>query len=139
MALAALPAEGIATFLMPSSTHMETAQESPRALNEPVGFRPSSFTHRSSAPMRAPSRRVRTSGVMPSPSETIGRFGRAAAPARSATCWKGRAATSRRRQRCRMAVEIVADQQRAAAAAEIGNCRRLVLGARRGCIPDESL
>ena len=45
MALAALPAEGIATFRMPSSTHMEMAQESPRALNEPVGFSPSSFTH----------------------------------------------------------------------------------------------
>ncbi len=47
MALAALPAEGMATFRMPSSTHMEMAQASPRALNEAVGFSPSSFTHRS--------------------------------------------------------------------------------------------
>ena len=71
MALAALPAEGMATLRMPSSTHIETAQESPRALNEPVGFSPSSFTQSASAPMRAPRRAVRTSGVQPSPSETM--------------------------------------------------------------------
>ena len=71
MALAALPAEGMATFRMPSSTHMEMAQARPRALNEAVGFSPSSFTHRSSAPMRAPSRSVRMRGVQPSPSVTM--------------------------------------------------------------------
>src|ERR1700683_1867132 len=71
MALAALPAEGMATFLMPSSTHMETAQESPRALKEPVGFNPSSFTQSDSAPRRDPKRRVRSRGVQPSPRETM--------------------------------------------------------------------
>src|SRR5215471_18635016 len=71
MALAALPAEGIATFLMPSSTHIDTAQDRPRALKEAVGFKPSSLTQRFSAPMRAPKRRVRNSGVQPSPRLTI--------------------------------------------------------------------
>src|SRR5579863_5822377 len=71
MALAALPAEGIATFLIPSSTAIEIAQERPRALKEPVGFSPSSLIHRSSEPTRAPRRRVRIKGVMPSPSDTI--------------------------------------------------------------------
>src|SRR5438093_1306796 len=50
MALAALPADGIATFLIPSSTAIVTAQESPRALKEPVGFSPSSLIQRSEAP-----------------------------------------------------------------------------------------
>src|SRR5204863_7898638 len=71
MALAALPADGIATFLMPSSTHMETAQESPRALKEAVGFRPSSLTQSASDPMRCPRRLVWISGVQPSPSVTM--------------------------------------------------------------------
>src|ERR1700686_2189302 len=71
MALAALPAEGIATLRTPSSTHIETAQERPRALNDPVGLIPSSFTHKSRAPSRAPSRRVSSMGVIPSPSETM--------------------------------------------------------------------
>ena len=44
--MSALPADGIARRPRPSSTHMETAQERPRALNDPVGFRPSSFTIR---------------------------------------------------------------------------------------------
>jgi hypothetical protein len=70
-ALAALPAEGIARTLTPSSTHMEIAQESPRALKEPVGFSPSSLISRSFAPMRAPVRRTDSSGVIPSPSEII--------------------------------------------------------------------
>src|ERR1700745_488044 len=70
-ALAAFPAEGIATFLIPSSTHIDTAHESPRALNDAVGFRPSSLTHSESAPMRAPMRLVRSSGVQPSPRDTM--------------------------------------------------------------------
>src|SRR5665811_1913088 len=101
MALAALPAEGIATFLMPSSTHMETAQERPRALNEAVGLSPSSFTQSCSAPMRAPSRLVRTSGVQPSPSVTTD-----ASAAGSTGAYRhmfaGPLAVSRRGQRCRM-------------------------------------
>src|SRR5260370_21994628 len=71
MALAAFAAEGMAHFLMPSSMAIEMAQDRPRALNEPVGFRPSSLTHRSDAPMRRPRWRVRISGVIPSPNETM--------------------------------------------------------------------
>ncbi len=71
IAPAALPADGIATLVIPSSTHIEIAHESPRALNDPVGLMPSSFTHRSFAPSRAPSRLVWISGVMPSPRLTI--------------------------------------------------------------------
>src|SRR5579863_5139631 len=70
-ALAALPAEGMATFRMPSSTHMEIAHERPRALNDAVGFMPSSFTQRASAPTRAPSRLVRIRGVQPSPNDVM--------------------------------------------------------------------
>src|ERR1039458_2770670 len=70
-ALAALPAEGIATLRMPSSTHIEMAQAKPRALKDAVGFNPSSLTQSASAPNRAPSRLVRTSGVQPSPKLTI--------------------------------------------------------------------
>ncbi|SPE27673.1 hypothetical protein SBA3_1380008 [Candidatus Sulfopaludibacter sp. SbA3] len=66
-----MPAEGIATFLIPSSTHMEMAQESPRALKDAVGFMPSSLTHRASAPTRAPSRLVRIRGVHPSPRDVM--------------------------------------------------------------------
>ena len=65
--LAAFPAEGMATLRMPSSTSMEIAQERPRALKEPVGFRPSSLIHRSSAPTAAPMRFARMRGVIPSP------------------------------------------------------------------------
>ena len=114
MALAALPAEGIATFLMPSSTHIETAQERPRALNDAVGFSPSSFTHSCSAPMRAPSR-LRPDQRRPAFSERDDRrFGRrqhgripphvggAARPHRAAASGAG----SR---------QIVPDQQRSAA------------------------
>src|SRR5260370_18369863 len=61
----------MATLRMPSSTHIETAQARPRALNEPVGLIPSSFTQRSLAPSRPPSRVVRAIGVIPSPRETM--------------------------------------------------------------------
>ncbi len=45
MAPAALPAaEGITTFFTPSWEHINIAQARPRALDEPVGFRPSSLT-----------------------------------------------------------------------------------------------
>ncbi len=71
IAPAALPADGIATFCTPSSTHIEIAHDNPRALNDPVGLIPSSFTHRSLAPSRAPNRLVLISGVMPSPRLTI--------------------------------------------------------------------
>src|ERR1022692_173218 len=101
MALAALPADGIATFRMPSSTHMETAHASPRALNEAVGLSPSSFTQSCSAPMRAPSRFVRTSGVQPSPRVTTLASAGGSPGAYRHGC-AGPPATSRRGQRCRM-------------------------------------
>ena len=50
---AALPAEGTAIFVMPSSRAIEIAAVIPRALKEPVGLRPSSFTQRSAAPTAA--------------------------------------------------------------------------------------
>ncbi len=46
---------------------METASASPRALNEPVGSRPSSFTRSSPQPSLAAVPGSRTSGVMASP------------------------------------------------------------------------
>src|SRR5580693_4087934 len=61
----------MATLRMPSSTHIDTAQESPRALKEPVGLIPSSFTHKLLAPSRLPNLRVLSRGVIPSPSETM--------------------------------------------------------------------
>ena len=54
MAAPALPFVGIAMRVTPSSFAMETAMTSPRALNEPVGSRPSSFTQ-SPPPAETPS------------------------------------------------------------------------------------
>jgi hypothetical protein len=71
IALAAFPADGMATLFIPNSRHIETAQESPRALNDAVGLSPSSFTQRSSAPIRAPSFWALNKGVQPSPSVKI--------------------------------------------------------------------
>src|ERR1051326_7074962 len=101
MALAAFPAEGIATLRMPNSTHIETAQESPRALNDAVGFRPSSFTHSDSAPIRTPSRLARINGVQPSPKLTIdpSEAGKIGAYRHMLARPLG---TSRLRQRCRI-------------------------------------
>src|SRR5262245_11386058 len=100
-ALAALPAEGIATLPMPSSLHMAMAQDSPRALNDAVGFVPSSFTQRASAPSREPSRRARHIGVQPSPSVTTEPLagGRTGAYRHMLA---GPLDTSRRGHRCRM-------------------------------------
>ena len=42
-ALAALPADGTTSFFMPYCRAMVTAAQRPRALNDPVGFSPSSF------------------------------------------------------------------------------------------------
>ena len=50
-----VPAEGIATFWMPSSAHIEMAQERPRALNEPVGIQAFVFHPQMPAPIRSPS------------------------------------------------------------------------------------
>ena len=66
----ALPAVGSAIVRMPSAFAMLTAAESPRALNELVGFCPSSFIYRWLRPRVSPSRRACTSGVIPSPSVT---------------------------------------------------------------------
>src|SRR6202022_3769411 len=61
---AALPAEGIASFLSPYRRAMVTHAESPRALNDPVGLSPSSLMKILGYS------RLASIGVKPSPSET---------------------------------------------------------------------
>jgi len=56
MALAALPADGTDSVFTPSSDARVTAAESPRALNEFVGFSDSSFTKTRSRPSARPMR-----------------------------------------------------------------------------------
>ena len=128
MALAALPADGIATFLMPSSTHIETAQERPRALNdaggiEPFVLHPKRFRADARAQTAGPHQRRpalaqrddRRFGrrqhrrVAPHVRRTVGHIApRPAVPDDS---------------------EIVAHQQRSAARAQVGHRRRIILGA----------
>src|SRR3972149_6814102 len=67
----AFPAEGRQPSLPPSSFARETATESPRALNDPVGLQPSSFIYKSSAPIFPAVTGARSSGVPPSPRLTI--------------------------------------------------------------------
>ena len=69
---AALPADGAANARAPSARASETAIVMPRALNEPVGLRDSSFTNVPSTSMM---------GVKPSVSVTAswGRIGRTSA------------------------------------------------------------
>ena len=71
---AVFPVEAQTTAWAPSRTAADTAQVIPRSLNEPVGFAPSSFSH-TSVPARSDSRGASTSGVAPSPSDTIGSSG----------------------------------------------------------------
>src|SRR2546427_5499763 len=86
----ALPAVGAASAFAPSCLARETAVVIPRALNEPVGFKPSSLIYRRCMPpcpqrlpfpqgMAAPSRSAWTKAVIPSPSETGGSLGRTSA------------------------------------------------------------
>src|SRR5438874_1769483 len=63
-ALPAFPAEGIATFLILKALAALIAAEIPRALNDPVGFSPSSLIQTFG------NSRLGRSGVEPSPSET---------------------------------------------------------------------
>ena len=70
-AVAALPAEGMASFVSPSSFALEVAIANPRALKLPVGSRDSSLTHNALSPNRSPSRLAGTSGVVDSPKDTI--------------------------------------------------------------------
>ena len=67
----ALPFVGIAIRFIPSSLAILTAKESPRALNEPVGKRPSSFTRTRSSPADRRLFLNGMSGVIISPRETI--------------------------------------------------------------------
>src|SRR6185437_3491081 len=60
-ALPAFPADGIATFFMASALATLIATEIPRALNEPVGVKPSSLIQTLGNP------RLRRTGVNPSP------------------------------------------------------------------------
>src|SRR5216683_4999352 len=86
----ALPAVGAANAFAPSCLARDTAAVIPRALNDPVGFSPSSLMYRrrnSTCPKRppcpegmdAPSRSACTRGVMPSPRATGGSFGNTSA------------------------------------------------------------
>ena len=68
---AVFPVEAQITALAPSRTAAETAQVMPRSLNEPVGLAPSIFSQ-TSAPTRSDSRGASTSGVEPSPRDTMG-------------------------------------------------------------------
>src|SRR5207253_3547678 len=72
----ALPAVGTTRFEPPRAQAIGTATAIPRALNVPVGFRPSSFTYRAATLTRAtrpPDPRCSSlcSGVPPSPRERI--------------------------------------------------------------------
>ena len=76
----AFPAVGAARAFTPSLFARVTAAVIPRALNDPVGFSPSSFTYKFSRypvphGIAAPSRFAWISGVIPSPSDTGGSFG----------------------------------------------------------------
>src|SRR6267378_2398406 len=82
----ALPAVGAAKAFAPSCLARDTAAVIPRALNEPVGFNPSSLMYRRCKPpfpqrspcpqdIDAPSLSACTRAVMPSPSDTGGSFG----------------------------------------------------------------
>ena len=105
---------------MPSSTHMEMAQESPRALNDPVGFRPSSLISRSVAPMRvagAAGAEAAASSLRPVRQSRF--HAERAKPERSATWSSGAVAKRVAGPGSRGAVQIVADQQRSAAFAEV--------------------
>ena len=118
MALAALPAEGMASLRMPSSTAMETAQERPRALNEPVGLRPSSFTHKLfGAEARAQARGGQERGHALAERDDRGRLGRqhrSVAPHGVGAALYVFALPGGADGR-----EIVVDQQRAAALAQV--------------------
>ena len=67
-----LPVLAQTTARAPDSSAFATATTMPRSLNEPVGFVPSTFSHRSDAPIDAPRRGARTRGVAPSPNVSIG-------------------------------------------------------------------
>src|SRR5262249_31083045 len=67
----ALPALGAASAFAPRNFAMVTAAVIPRALNDPVGFSPSSFTYNFGIPIDAPSRGVARVGVIPSPNVTF--------------------------------------------------------------------
>src|SRR5687767_8360086 len=69
-ALAAFPADGTERTVAPRYSARVTAADSPRALNEFVGLRDSSFTNRRETPSSAPSRAAWINGVQPSPSVT---------------------------------------------------------------------
>ena len=86
IAPAALPADGTATFLTPSSLAIEIAAVIPRALKLCVGFWPSSLMRRFSLIGSAAARRsTLKSGVQPSPRDTVFRCLRPEGPRDNAT------------------------------------------------------
>ena len=101
----ALPLVGMAIRSIPNCFAMVTAIASPRALNDPVGSRPSSFTSRLWLLHERPCSATATIGVSGSPRLT-GFARRAAAaraistcPARGWRCSPGSASASQRRDR----------------------------------------
>jgi hypothetical protein len=66
-----LPVDAHTTAFAPCSAASDTATVMPRSLNEPVGLTASTFSH-TEHPVRSDSHADSTSGVPPSPSDTIG-------------------------------------------------------------------
>src|SRR5207245_9140019 len=66
----ALPAVGAAKAFAPSRLARVTATVIPRALNDPVGFSPSSLIYNFSRFIDAPRRFTCTNGFIPSPNDT---------------------------------------------------------------------
>ena len=67
IAPAAFPAEGMISWVNPTSLALETAAAKPRALKVPVGFNPSSLMYKLGIPRDAPNREACSRGVPPSP------------------------------------------------------------------------
>src|SRR5713101_234292 len=89
----ALPAEGMAIDDTPNSSALDTAADSPRALNEPVGLTPSSLINSRLQPTRAPSLGAGSRGVSPSPKVTMKRGSRTGISSRHRHIPRGRRET----------------------------------------------
>src|SRR5215207_9013890 len=91
----ALPAVGTTRPFTPRALARVTAAASPRALNDAVGFTPSSFTHSRRTPACRASAGDSTRGVAPSPRQT----GVSSAPNGSAAAYRQRSHRVRIRSR----------------------------------------
>ena len=68
--VARFPVDAQAAVVKPSRRALESATDTTRSLNEPVGFRVSSFSHSSRTPSASARRVERRSGVQPAPRST---------------------------------------------------------------------